>query len=399
MNRKNHNELYFLWRENFITYFWASNVTAWSYFIDSGVLFFQNGVLSAYATSDEIKKVKKNSNSVLNQASDVVEIDKKFSEIREDIKKIRSLYLVSRIRKYSDKELYHMMIVILKIFRKYVSFYNLTEAHRIEHIEKRALDIIGGKCGKSSPEEALANVLGKKNISKNKIVDLSNEEIDVLVLIKKIAKVRFKAKTIDEPLAVYAERLAAEIAKRKNLALNQVDNLTITQLKNLLLYNKEPRMIDVNKRYHFFGLKINKKKKYKVRDLTAKEFNKILELTYKEANNKEIYGFVGYPGNVRGTARIMPRLFKDKEFREYVNSLKKTDVLISPMTSPKITLGFSRVAAVITDEGGLMSHAALIAREKKVPCVIGTKIATIVFKEGDLLQVDANKGVITKLGK
>jgi pyruvate,water dikinase len=48
-------------------------------------------------------------------------------------------------------------------------------------------------------------------------------------------------------------------------------------------------------------------------------------------------------------------------------------------------------------EGGLLSHAAIISRELKVPCVVGTKIATKVLKEGNLVEVDTNKGIVKKV--
>jgi pyruvate,water dikinase len=56
-----------------------------------------------------------------------------------------------------------------------------------------------------------------------------------------------------------------------------------------------------------------------------------------------------------------------------------------------------KAAAFVTDQGGITSHAAIVAREMKKPCIIGTKIATKVFKDGDIMEVDANKGIIRKI--
>lgn len=58
-----------------------------------------------------------------------------------------------------------------------------------------------------------------------------------------------------------------------------------------------------------------------------------------------------------------------------------------------------RAATIITDEGGITCHAAIISRELKIPCIIGTKIATQVLKDGDRVEVDANKGIIRILQK
>ena len=53
--------------------------------------------------------------------------------------------------------------------------------------------------------------------------------------------------------------------------------------------------------------------------------------------------------------------------------------------------------AIVTDEGGILSHAAIIAREFGKPCVIGTKMATQVLKDGDMMEVDANNGIVKKV--
>ncbi len=54
----------------------------------------------------------------------------------------------------------------------------------------------------------------------------------------------------------------------------------------------------------------------------------------------------------------------------------------------------SKVIAIITDEGGILCHAAIVSRELKIPCIIGTKIATKVLKDGDLVKVNADKGIV-----
>jgi len=53
-----------------------------------------------------------------------------------------------------------------------------------------------------------------------------------------------------------------------------------------------------------------------------------------------------------------------------------------------------KAVAVITDEGGITCHAAIVSRELKIPCIVGTKIATRVLKDGDKVEVDADKGVV-----
>ena len=103
-----------------------------------------------------------------------------------------------------------------------------------------------------------------------------------------------------------------------------------------------------------------------------------------------IHGVIAQKGIVRGVVRVVKN-------PSDLNKVKKGDILVTPMTFPSFIMAMQRAAAYITDEGGLTCHAAIIAREMKKPCIIGTKIATKVLKDGDFVEVDANKGIVRKL--
>ena len=75
------------------------------------------------------------------------------------------------------------------------------------------------------------------------------------------------------------------------------------------------------------------------------------------------------------------------------------DIMVSPMTTPDFVPAMEKAAAFITDEGGIMCHAAIIAREMKKPCIIGTKIATDVLRDGDVVEVDAYSGIVRVITK
>ncbi|MFH1400791.1 MAG: PEP-utilizing enzyme [Nanoarchaeota archaeon] len=72
-------------------------------------------------------------------------------------------------------------------------------------------------------------------------------------------------------------------------------------------------------------------------------------------------------------------------------------VLVAPSTHPQMMEVMARSCAIVTDEGGVLSHASIAARELRIPCIIGTKNATRTFKDGDLVEVDADKGVVRKI--
>lgn len=85
--------------------------------------------------------------------------------------------------------------------------------------------------------------------------------------------------------------------------------------------------------------------------------------------------------------------------KEDLQNFKKDEVFVSYMTMPNFESAYSQACAIVTDEGGITSHAAIISRELKIPCIIGTKNATKILKDGDLVEVDAENGVVKILEK
>lgn len=104
----------------------------------------------------------------------------------------------------------------------------------------------------------------------------------------------------------------------------------------------------------------------------------------------EIKGVIAQQGLVRGTAKVVMTV-KD------LGKVNKGDILVTYMTSPNFLPAMKLAAGFVTNEGGLTCHAAIVAREMRKPCVIGTKVATKTFKDGDMVEVDANKGIVRKI--
>ena len=105
---------------------------------------------------------------------------------------------------------------------------------------------------------------------------------------------------------------------------------------------------------------------------------------------EEIKGQPATPGIAEGRVRIA---LKASDSHNFQNG----KILVCSMTSPDYVPAMKKAAAIVTDEGGLLSHAAIISRELGKPCIVGTKIATKVLKDGDLVEVDANKGIVRKI--
>ena len=94
-----------------------------------------------------------------------------------------------------------------------------------------------------------------------------------------------------------------------------------------------------------------------------------------------------FPGVVHGVVRLVRNRL---DFSKVLDG----DVKVSTMTSPEYIAVIKKSVAIVTEEGGITSHAAIVARELKKPCIIGTKISTKVLKDGDVVEVDAERGVV-----
>lgn len=178
--------------------------------------------------------------------------------------------------------------------------------------------------------------------------------------------------------------LLAEIGKRKGYTFREIAQFRLNEilsnrlvrkseltkrLKNFIIFSKSPNKI-------IFSSNQEKIDKYE-----SKYFEE------DKIGNHEVKGNVAFRGKVRGKVVII----WDKSD---LGKSKKGCILVAAMTTPDFIGAMEKAAAFITDEGGITCHAAIIAREMKKPCIIGTRIATKVLKDGDLVEVDANKGTV-----
>ena len=107
--------------------------------------------------------------------------------------------------------------------------------------------------------------------------------------------------------------------------------------------------------------------------------------------NEEEKTFKGYAAS-KGTHTGIVRIVRNQDDFAKVT---KGDVLVCKTTLPPWTVLFSIAGAVITDAGGILSHAGTVAREYKLPAVLGTKVSTQLLKDGDVVTVDGTNGVVT----
>lgn len=104
-------------------------------------------------------------------------------------------------------------------------------------------------------------------------------------------------------------------------------------------------------------------------------------------NDDFVSGTIANHGLAQGRVIIL-RNYRD------TYKVQKGDIIVASMTTPDFVSAMEKAAAFVTDEGGITCHAAILSREFGVPCIIGTVNGTQVLQDGQLVEVDANQGIV-----
>ncbi len=165
-----------------------------------------------------------------------------------------------------------------------------------------------------------------------------------------------------------------------------IDSYTLEELKHSL----DKKAINQRQNFYIF---VGTKKDTKV--YTGEAAKKWLQqkgfkiIKIKNTGTENLRGLSACLGKVRGQVKIVRGLSDIKHCAEKIVVSRETIIEYAPF--------LKKALAIVTDLGGITCHAAIVSRELKIPCIVGTKIATKVFKDGDRVEVDANKGIIKKL--
>ncbi|TRZ54345.1 hypothetical protein D4Q76_02535 [archaeon] len=181
-----------------------------------------------------------------------------------------------------------------------------------------------------------------------------------------------------------------EVGRRFGLSIDQVRAMNYWEIEDLLL-GKKISPDDLNERLKFCVAWCDRKKYLMYTGEKAKKFlSKIQFEKEKTENIKELIGTCACPGKVKGRVKII-------NVPEEMSKMQKGDILLSFNTNPNLMPAIRLASALVTASGGLTCHAAIVSRELKIPCVVGAKEVTKIFRDGDRVEVDATKGIIKKL--
>ncbi len=186
------------------------------------------------------------------------------------------------------------------------------------------------------------------------------------------------------------DKLLREVGRRFGIPWKLLHHADPEEVIRMLRTGKRLDPIKLKRRSReLFWLCIRGKKRiWSGRAARRKFLGMVEQKTIGDASHIE--GQTAYPGIVRGRVAIV-------ESAKDIRKVKYGDIMVAIATNPDLLPAMNRAAAFVTDAGGITSHAAIVAREMKKPCIIGTEYATKVLKDGDTIIVDARQGIIRKL--
>lgn len=220
---------------------------------------------------------------------------------------------------------------------------------------------------------------------------LSEKERETVEIAKSLSYLKDLKDDFRRQGIFHAQKLFEEIARRAGLNLHQISYATEEEIIDFLDSGKEIPKGKIEEREKGFAIYFDKEKKVQCKsDKDVEAALNELGITIFEEFSEEIRGSPASAGKAKGVVVIV-RGVSD------LSKVKKGDIIVAVTTHPDYVPAMQKAAAIITDEGGITSHAAIVARELGLPCIVGAKSATKSLKDGDKVEIDAGTGVIHKI--
>lgn len=182
----------------------------------------------------------------------------------------------------------------------------------------------------------------------------------------------------------FVEKIAESWAKKSGYTVAELLCCTVEEIESFYSNGKLPSKDELQRRdINMVQVFENGKSNILVGD----EVDHIEKKLTEAPEVSEIKGMTAYKGIAKGVVRIV---FDPRK----VDIFNEGDILVTGMTRPDYLLLMKKASAIVTDAGGLLCHAAITAREIGKPCIIGTKNATKILKDGDMVEVDADNGIV-----
>lgn len=218
-------------------------------------------------------------------------------------------------------------------------------------------------------------------------------------LIQQLALLRLELKNCWSGMNFSLLPFFTVLAKHSNLSVRDITMFCTTDellsiAQGSLLDTAEFEQRKRNYMYHYDRGKITL---YAGND-AVKARQKLLDPYLPTSEIAEFTGTIACKGIVRGKVRLV-KVDDLREIAAIAHSIAPGTILVTGMTNPNMMVLIERICGIITDEGGMACHAAIVSREYNIPCIVGTRIATRALKDGDEVELDATTGIVRILDR
>jgi phosphohistidine swiveling domain-containing protein len=366
-----------------------------------------------YLSNDSQKILAETGLTLFSSEKNIQSLLQKEKKLSKTIDGFLQTIPLEKVKNNDSVWLKNNLINYYEYFSDYCKIYRFTEVIYSPLVDKTIKDFVTKHIeDKNLINHALSVLLNPSE--KEKIVKERGKILSQLKANKNIIYLCESVRTIGkEKLSMrnninnywgFFENFLDEIAKRLFLSPAQAKSLFCNELVEILENNgnvSDDILDKANRRNIFFVAKKENAKYYFYTDQNAQKITKTVRKEIKK-NITEIRGDVASIGYAKGRVIILPigigKEGKEK-LKQKMTTMKKGDILVAATTGPEMIMACRKATAIVAEEGGINSHAAIISRELEIPGIVNTKIATKVLHDGDIIEVDANKGIVKILKK
>lgn len=192
----------------------------------------------------------------------------------------------------------------------------------------------------------------------------------------------------------YLSRFLSKISERFSIPLSDLRSYSIKEITNLFT-GKKVQLESLKRRKEFFLMQGDGEK------IIYKEGKKLKEefINFLINEKKELKGIIANKGIAKGKVKIFPPSYYSdfSILTKLFGEMNDGDILVAETTSPELMPACKKAGAILTNQGGLLSHAAIVSRELNIPCIVGLGNVVQVLKNGDIVEVDADRGIVRKI--
>ncbi|MFA5942090.1 MAG: PEP/pyruvate-binding domain-containing protein [Candidatus Paceibacterota bacterium] len=344
-------------RENSMPLFWLTNPN--HDLGNSSIFFYKKKMCHCFYLNGSHDNEEKKGYAFFSKQKNRERYLERAEDIAATVKRITQEFKNVDFKKLSDEKMRKTLVSLTCVMEKFSAIYTKTEASRMKKFER---------------------------------VKANHRTF------KKIGEIRLKLRRCSkEFFFLYIGQLLGEIARRNKIRV--AGELFFYDFDELTALAKEgkkvPAQIIAERTRGHAVLRKKKQSEIFLKKDADQLWHRVKELTSPK-DKAIIVGSIAYPGKVTGKARV---IFEKHTRRGDVYAVQSGEVLVTDMTKPDMIAACKRSVAIVTDEGGIVSHAAILSREFKIPCIVGTKVATQILKTGDLIEVDATNGIVRVIKK